>query len=166
MKRITAGTWRLAALAVASTWVALMTAQAVPAGGQLYATDAAGGNLLTIDPESGLGSVVGSLGIGSVPALAVDPATGILYAGGGGGLPRLYTVNPLTAAATLVGDTGLGESAVGGMDFNQLAVLHASVNIVGGGGSGSDHLAIIDKKTGAATVSRSVRNVHEHRLHD
>jgi len=61
-------------------------------------------------------------------------------------------VNPATGAATLVGDTGLGIAAVEGLDFNATGVLYASVNIVGGFGTGADHLAIINKTTGAATV--------------
>jgi len=60
-------------------------------------------------------------------------------------------VNPATGAATLLGDTGLGLAAVSGLDFNA-AGLYAAVNIVGAGGTGADHLAIINKTTGAATI--------------
>jgi hypothetical protein len=56
----------------------------------------------------------------------------------------------------LVGDSGLGVAAIGGMDFQlsapQSSVLFASVNIAGDGGTGSDHLATIDTATGLATV--------------
>src|SRR5262245_50541469 len=44
-----------------------------------------------------------------------------MYAGRGAGLPNLYTVNPATAATTLVGNTGLGFSAVSAMAFLCLA---------------------------------------------
>jgi hypothetical protein len=71
---------------------------------------------------------------------------------GAAGLPNLYTVDPVTGSATLVGSTGLGFAAIGGMDFSSDGTLHAAVNIAGDGGTGSDHLAIIDKTTGAATV--------------
>jgi len=126
--------------------------QAAPGTGTLYGTDAFNGNFITIDPSTGSASVVGPLGAGPIPSLAVDPLTGIIFAGGGGGLPDIFTVNPTTGAATLVGDTGLGIAAMEGLDFNSAGVLYASVNIAGGGGTGADHLAIINKATGAATV--------------
>ena len=126
--------------------------QAAPGRGTLYGTDAFNGNLITIDPATGSATVVGSLGAGPIPSLAVDPVTGIIYAGGGGGIPDIFTVNPATGAATFVGDTGLGIAAVEGLDFNAAGTLYASVNIAGGGGTGADHLAIIDKATGAATI--------------
>ena len=74
---------------------------------------------------------------GVVPALAVDPTTGVMYAGQGAGSPNLYTVDPITGAATLVGDTGLGVAAIGDLDFTSDGTLFASVNIVGDGGTGS-----------------------------
>jgi hypothetical protein len=126
--------------------------QAAPGTGTLYGTDAFNGNLITIDPATGAASVVGPLGAGPIPSLAVDPLTGIIYAGGGGGIPDIFTVDPATGAATLVGDTGLGIAAVEGLDFNAAGTLYASVNIAGSGGTGADHLAILNKTTGAATV--------------
>jgi hypothetical protein len=126
--------------------------KAAPGTGTLYGTDAFNGNLITINPATGSASVVGPLGVGQIPSLAVDPLTGIIYAGGGGGIPDIFTVNPTTGAATFVGDTGLGIAAVEGLDFNATGVLYASVNIAGGAGTGADHLAIINKTTGAATV--------------
>ena len=66
--------------------------------------------------------------------------------------PNIYTVNPATGAATFLGDTGLGIAAVEGLDFNAAGALYAAVNIVGAGGTGADHLAIINKGTGIATV--------------
>ena len=126
--------------------------KAAPGPGTLYGTDAFNGNLITINPATGSASVVGPLGVGQIPSLAVDPLTGIIYAGGGGGIPDIFTVNPATGAATFVGDTGLGIAAVEGLDFNATGVLYASVNIAGGAGTGADHLAIINKTTGAATV--------------
>jgi hypothetical protein len=128
--------------------------EATPGAGTLFGTDAGFGNLITIDPLTGAGKLIGFMGRGAVPALAVDPTTGVLYAGGGGGVPDLYIVDPATGAATLVGDTGLGfgTAAIGGMDFGADGTLYAAVNIAGAGGTGSDHLAILDKTTGAATV--------------
>ena len=127
--------------------------KAAPGTGTLFGTDAFNGNLITINPSTGVGSVVGPLGVSSIPSLAIEPHIGTIYAGGGGGLPLIYTVNPTTGAATLLGDTGLGIAAVSGLDFhNTTGTLYAAVNIVGAGGTGADHLAIINKTTGAATV--------------
>lgn len=126
--------------------------KAAPGTGTLYGTDAFNGNLITINPATGSASVVGPLVAGPIPSLAVDPLTGTIYAGGGGGIPDIFTVNPATGEATLVGDTGLGVAAVEGLDFNATGTLYASVNIVGGAGTGADHLAIINKTTGVATI--------------
>jgi hypothetical protein len=137
------------------TFFALSTPEvkAAPGTGTLFGTDAFNGNLITINPGTGSASVVGPLGVElRIPSLAVDPLTGIIYAGEGGGFPNIYTVNPATGAATLVGDTGLGVAAVEGLDFNATGILYASVNIAGAAGTGADHLAIINKTTGAATV--------------
>jgi hypothetical protein len=139
---------------VLATLCALSTPEvkAAPGTGTLYGTDAFFGNLITINPATGSASVVGPLVAGPIPSLAVNPLTGIIYAGGGGGIPDIFTVNPVTGEATLVGDTGLGIAAVEGLDFNATGTLYASVNIAGGAGTGADHLAIINKTTGAATV--------------
>ncbi len=120
--------------------------------GTLFGTDASGGNLITVNQTTGVGSIVGFMAAGVVPSLALDPTTGILYAGRGGGAPFLYTVNPATGAATFVGNSGLGFAAIGGMDFASNGTLFAAVNIAGDGGTGSDHLATINKATGAATI--------------
>jgi hypothetical protein len=144
---------RLATIAgVLGTLALAPAAHAAPGTGTLFGTDASAGNLLTIDRATGAGTVVGNMGIGVVPALAVDPTDGTMYAGTGAGFPAIFTVDPATGAATLVGDTGLGFAAVGGLDFRADGTLFAAVNIVGDGGTGSDHLATIDKATGRATV--------------
>ena len=127
-------------------------AHSAPGTGTLFGTDASGGNLITIGPGTGAGTVVGSTAVGAVPSLAVDPVTDIMYAGGGDGNSNLYTVDPATGAATLVGSTGLGFATVSALDFRSDGILFAAVNIVGAGGTGSDHLATIDTATGAATV--------------
>lgn len=120
-------------------------------GAPLFGTDGFLGNLIAIDANSGVGTVVGSMGVGPVPSLAIDPKTGIMYAGGGAGIPNLYTVDATTGAATFVGDSGLGFAAIGALDFRRKD-LFAAVNLAGDGATGSDHLALIDKTSGAATV--------------
>ena len=118
----------------------------------LFGTDANAGNLLTIDPATGIGKVVGPMRIGPVPALAIDPTTGTMYAATGAGNPSLYRVDPSTGATTLIGSTGLTLAAVGDMAFHANGTLYAAVNIVGDGGTGSDNLATLNKTTGQATV--------------
>lgn len=121
---------------------------------RLLGTDASGGSLLLIDPATGASTVIGAMGAGVVPALAVEPQEGIIvYGGRGGGLPNIYKVDPASGAASLLGSTGLGFAAVGGMDVRrQDERLFAAVNIAGDGGTGSDHLAVIDKSTGDASI--------------
>lgn len=120
-------------------------------GAPLFGTDGSQGNLIAIDASSGVGTVIGPMGVGPVPSLAIDPKTGTMYAGGGAGLPDLYRVDATTGAATFVGNTGLGFAAIGALDFMR-ADLFAAVNLAGDGGTGSDHLALIDETSGAATV--------------
>jgi hypothetical protein len=144
----------LTVLAAVLAALVLLTSPAysAPGTGTLFGTDANGGNLLTIDQSTGAGTVVGPMSAGVVPALAVDPTTGVMYAGQGGGSPNIYTVDPSTGHATLVGNSGLGFSAISDLDFTSDGTLFAAVNIVGDGGTGADHLATINKLTGEATV--------------
>jgi hypothetical protein len=142
----------LAALSILCAGALLaVQARAVPGGGTLFGTDGSSGHLIAIDPETGAGTVIGSMGI-EAPSLAVDPTTGTMYAGGPICCPDLYTVDKTTGAATFVGDSGLGFAAIGALDFRKDGRLFAAVNIAGGAGTGSDHLAWIDKTTGAATI--------------
>ncbi len=135
----------------------LQSVLANPGTGILYGTDANGSNLLTVNTATGMAAIAGNMGIGASPSLSVDPTTGIIYVGTGGGAPNLYTVTPV-GVATLVapagpnGNTGLGVAAVGGMDFDSSGTLYAAVNIAGDGGTGSDHLATLNKVTGVATI--------------
>jgi hypothetical protein len=118
----------------------------------LFGTDASGGNLLTINPATGIGTIVGPMRVGSVPALAIDPTTDIMYAATGSGNPNLYMVDPSTGATSLIGSTGLGVAAVSDIAFRADGTLYAAVNIVGDGSTGADNLATINKTTGQATV--------------
>ncbi len=122
-----------------------------PFSGLLFGTSASGGTLLRIDPATGGAVVVGPMGF-SAPALALDPTTGVMYAGQGAGAPLLYTVDPTSGATALVGDTGMGFAATGGLDFRADGTLFAAVNILGDGATGSDHLATFDTTTGVATI--------------
>jgi len=127
-------------------------ALAAPGTGTLFGTDAANGNLITVDTVTGLGTIVGSMGGPSFPSLAFDHTTNTMFAGSGAGGGDLFTVNTGNGATNLVAISNLGFAAIGGMDFRSDGTLFAAVNIAGDGGTGSDHLATINKITGQATI--------------
>jgi hypothetical protein len=122
----------------------------IAASFSLFGTDAAGGNLYSIDPVTASATLVGSMGF-PAPSLAVDPTTGTMYAGQGGGNALLYVVDPATGNATLLGDTGFVFAALPGLAFDSLGTLYASINLIDDGGTGGDTLARIDKVSGLGT---------------
>lgn len=124
---------------------------ASPGTGLLYGTTRAN-DLITINPVTGAPTLVGNMGSGPMPALAVSPASGVIYSGAGAGSPLVFTLSPATGVATLLGNSGLGFSAISSFDFGPGGILYASVNIVNDGGSGGDNLATINLATGVATV--------------
>jgi hypothetical protein len=142
----------VSATVIAFASISATEIKAAPGMGLLFGTNGNEAELFIIDFVSGAGFFVGPMGLTPTPALAVDPTTGIMYAGTGGGSPNLYRVDPSSGATTLVGNTGLGFAAIGGMDFSSDGTLYAAVNIVGDGGTGSDHLATINPVTGVARV--------------
>ena len=122
-----------------------------PGSGTLFGTDASDGNLISVNTVTGIANIVGPMG-GAFPSLAFDHTTNTMFAGSGGGAGNLYTVTTGNGATNLVATSNLGGAAIGGMDVNVAGTLYAAVNIVGDGGTGSDHLATIDKNTGQATI--------------
>ena len=75
-----------------------------------------GGNLSFYDILSGAWSVIGNTGVNfDQIGLAYDTGLGNLYAIGGQD-PYLYSINPTTAAATRIGDTGFADAG-GGLAF-------------------------------------------------
>ncbi len=128
----------------------------IPTSGILYGTNAAGGQLYTINPVSGVGTLLGSLGIGQSSALAGNGTT--LYAGTSGLTNDLYSVVPIVVpVSTLVGNGGLGAAGYGSLDFDNSnpAVLYGAVNIAGSpsaSGTGSDYLVTVSTTTGVASV--------------
>lgn len=129
--------------------------KAAPGRGILYGTDP--DDLIRINPNTGLGTFVGNIGDG-IPGFAIDPTTGIAYGSPGGGADAIVIIDLNTGQAILLGSLNLGVAVASALDFRDDGVLFASVNIVADGGSGGDHLAIIDTATGAATIIGSFGN--------
>lgn len=99
-----------------------------PQDGRLYGIVAGGQDVYTIDPGSGVATLLGNLGLASnhvEGGLAVDPTTGILYGGGLGqqtGATQFFTINTTTGAATLIGPfTGLANPLPSNNDPSGLA---------------------------------------------
>src|SRR4029079_13697798 len=86
-----------------------------PSTGVLFGSTAANvpataAKLVTINPATGLVTVVGGFGVanGSTMAdLAFDPTSGTLYGVGTNGGAHLYSINTTTGAATIIGSSGL-----------------------------------------------------------
>lgn len=124
--------------------------------GELLGTsgnDAGGADLVRINPVTGASTPIGPVGPFVMPGIAYDASTGKLFGGRGAGTPWFYVVNPTTGVATLIGDSGLGFAALSALTPRRSdGAILASVNIAGDGGTGADHLALMNKLTGRATV--------------
>lgn len=131
-------------------------AKAAPGLGTLYGTDP--DDLIIINPFTGTGTLVGNMGGSGFPGFAIDPSTGIAYAAGGAGSDSIMTVDLGNGATSVLGSLNLGLAVASALEFRHDGVLFASVNIVADGGSGGDHLAIIDTATGNATILGSFGN--------
>lgn len=129
-------------------------------GSTLYGVTLLGNSLVTIDPATGaqLTSVaITGTRAGEITSIAADPLTGTLYGnttpgfGDTGGVgDRLYTIDPLTGAATLVGASGaIGFSNTYALGFTQSGLLY-------GISDDSDELIVIDLVTGAGTAIGAV----------
>ena len=124
-----------------------LQAQAVPGQGTLYGTNT--GELITIDPATGIGTVVGPNTAGrGFPGFAIDPVTGLSFAGCGSGCDEIWNFNLDDGMATFLGSMNGGVVA-GGLDFSPNGVLFASLLIDPPGGT---HLGVINTVTGEATV--------------
>jgi hypothetical protein len=87
-----------------------------PAPGTLYgSTGNVGGALITIDPATGDGTLVGPINdLGPVTEIEFR-ADGVLFGATGAGTSNIITIDPLTGDETLVGQHGIG--AVNGLEF-------------------------------------------------
>jgi hypothetical protein len=88
-------------------------------GGTLYAASQGGnGELETINPSTGVATMVGSIGFTPAGDLAFSPSGTALYmSANSSGPSNLITVNPLTGAGSLVG--AIGFSDIFGLQFDQ-----------------------------------------------
>lgn len=134
------------------------SASASPGTGTLYGTDAGTSGLYSLNKITGTGLLIGLMGMPDAPALAGDPSDGQLYAGTGGTLNDLYSVNSGNAVTTFKGNGGLGSGGYTSFDFDSAGVLYASANLGGGAvsgtiaGTGGDYLVTVNKSTGVATL--------------
>jgi hypothetical protein len=116
-----------------------------PGSYRLWTTSA--GQLVSINPATGAGTVVGSFGSSGMRTLAFDIVAGKLYGGSDGPAAQLYEIDPQTAAATLVGaNTGRN---LGGLGADLAGNLFGVVEATG-------EIYKLDKLTGAPTLVTTV----------
>ncbi len=104
------------------------------------------GALITIDPTTGVGTLVGPTGINgdngpSVPTLAIT-SKGEMYALSAGTSSGLYSINASTGTGTFIATTGLSSPDALAFDAND--VLYAVAN--------SNNLYTVDKTSGKTTI--------------
>jgi PEP-CTERM motif len=95
--------------------------------GTLWGIRIASNALLTFDAATGLGTLGPTLSIAGITSIAFDPVTGVLYGNTtpafGGGPDALYSIDPVTGVATLIGVGGIGFENVFALGFDQSGVL-------------------------------------------
>jgi hypothetical protein len=102
--------------------------------------------LVTINPATGLVTVVGSYGVATgdtMTDITFDPTSGVLYGVGSSGGAHLYSINTTTGAATIVGDSGFTFTNGGGVAVDSTGVVFGSPSPV--------NFGTYDKVTGAFT---------------
>lgn len=100
-----------------------------PINGVLYGSTggASGTQLLTINPNSGLVSVVGSFNVGSATMtdLSFD-SSGHLFGIGSSGGANLYSINLGTGQATMVGSSGISFTQGGGLAISSSGTFYGA----------------------------------------
>ena len=122
------------------------------AAGTVYVLNAysglpGGNSLYTIDPVTGLATLVGTTGLSVVTEgdLDFDPTTGVLYGMQDQQSSRmLFTINPVTGLATTVG--AMEDQDMSAMAFSAAGTLYAL-------DTSSDRVLTIDKATGATLTA-------------
>jgi hypothetical protein len=110
-----------------------------PVTGVLYGStgnnpDTTAARLVTIDPVTAQVTVIGSYNAGPVngtgtPATMADLAfdsSGNLYGVGSIGGPQLYSINPATGQATVIGSTGLTSTTGGGLAISPTGTFYGT----------------------------------------
>jgi DNA-binding beta-propeller fold protein YncE len=114
-----------------------------PLSGQLYWVPGRGDdNLYTINPATGLATLVGVHGIDDLFALAWDTSNNTLYADSTSG--NFYSLDPTTGASTLIGSNSVYPA---GLVYNPVAKTMYLLN------AGIDDVYSVDLATGAATYA-------------
>lgn len=147
-------------------WVGV--AASIVAGAQaesLYAASAAGGagRLCILNASNGaviqdIGALNDATGANyGITGLAFNPITGVLYGSSANADPgtraKLVTINPLTAAVTLVGNFNAGPTNASGVPATMADIAFDSQgNLFGIGSIGGPQLYSINTATGQATV--------------
>jgi hypothetical protein len=102
--------------------------------------------LVTINPATGLVTVIGGYGVATgdtMTDLAFDPTSGVLYGIGSNGGAHLYSINTTTGAATIVGNSGFTFTNGGGVAADSTGAVFAS--------PAPANFGTYDKVTGAYT---------------
>jgi len=127
-----------------------MDAFATPGAGTLYGLDADDGDLINVNPLTGVPTLIGNTFVAG-PSLVVDQTTGNMYASSiGQDIRLLYSINPSTGTATVVGALINARNAPG-LDFSSDGTLFATANTLGKGNGGTS-LATINENTGLLTI--------------
>jgi hypothetical protein len=127
-----------------------------PSTGVLYGSTGrispgAPNSLITVDPATGAGTLVGSYGVASqcgfdtMADIAFDPTTGVLYGWAEPCNHDLYRIDIATGQATKVGDSGL-------TTFGSGIAIDATGRILLAGGGAMGLLHAVDSTTGIPTV--------------
>jgi hypothetical protein len=126
--------------------------------GPLFAIDNDTGNLYQVSTSNASLALVGNTGLVGFGGIEFAP-NGTLYGVTSSfqPTPSLYTINPLTAAATLKGPLGIGFVFEGALAFAPDGTAYGA----NGGDAGNDKLFKINLSTGAATVLGTLAGSHD-----
>ncbi len=113
----------------------------------LSTSDGVDSELYTVNPVTGVATLVGSMGIPLVIDIAIN-ATGQMYAHDIS-TDSIYSVNTATGATTLIGPTGVNANFAQGIEFDKsTGVLYGWLYE----GAGVNRFATLNLTTGAATT--------------
>jgi len=121
-------------------------------GNTLYATmilgSGAPSELVTVDPATGVATVIGLTGYGPISGLAYSGTMYGMVAGNDADAGSLVTIDMATGVATMVGPTGFDK--VGSIEFGNDGNLYGG--LTSNDSSQPNGLILIDTSTGAGTV--------------